>query len=257
MLYALKMWLKGILPPRLTRFMRYMGLDVVLERRLAHTVHQGPFAGMQYVGDSVGSAYYPKLLGTYELQLHPYIQRIVAARFPVIIDVGAAEGYYAVGLARMLPGTPIVAYEMTTRGQALVAQMAERNGVRAQLHIRGTCDANTLQQELIQYPKACIIMDVEGAEAQLLNPTAIPALLQCTILVELHPMEVKDVKQVVMDRFAASHHIEVITETPRTLAHFPLQLPAWMHSLYRPLILRSMSENRVEPMQWLYMTPHR
>lgn len=256
MLYALKMWLKGLLPPRLTRFMRYMGLDFVLEGRLQSTVYSGPFAGMRYVADSVGSAYYPKLLGTYELQLHPYIQRIVQSNCSAVIDVGAAEGYYAVGLARLLPKTPIVAYEMTARGRELIASMAAQNNAQAHLHILGTCDIASLQQTLTQYPAACIVMDVEGAEDVLLHPTQLQALAHCSILVELHPMEVKGIADSIRQRFAPTHHIEVITEQPRTLTDFPLTLPAWLVSLYRPLILRSMSENRAEPMQWFYMTPN-
>lgn len=59
----------------------------------------GPFRGMKYIENSHGSAYLPKILGSYEKELHKFIPRIVEEEYELILDIGAAEGYYAVGLS--------------------------------------------------------------------------------------------------------------------------------------------------------------
>jgi len=61
----------------------------------------GPFAGMAYVEDATEGALAPRLIGTYEDELHPYLAEALAADPEVILDIGCAEGYYAAGLARL------------------------------------------------------------------------------------------------------------------------------------------------------------
>src|SRR5207302_355482 len=63
----------------------------------------GPFAGMEYVSAATEGALVPRLLGTYESELHPHLQAFAEAGLDCVVDVGCAEGYYAVGLARMMP----------------------------------------------------------------------------------------------------------------------------------------------------------
>ncbi len=52
-----------------------------LQDRLSHdlTVLHGPFVGMKYPGtEAAGSAFIPKLLGSYEKELHPLLERLLA-----------------------------------------------------------------------------------------------------------------------------------------------------------------------------------
>ncbi|MBT8196145.1 MAG: hypothetical protein KJO64_06945, partial [Bacteroidia bacterium] len=59
-------------------------------------VLNGPFKGLKYSSDnSFGSAFYPKLLGVYEKELHVVFNQIQNNNYSEIIDVGCAEGYYA------------------------------------------------------------------------------------------------------------------------------------------------------------------
>src|SRR5262249_14170280 len=71
------------------------------------TIRGGPFAGMDYVTEATEGALIPRLLGTYESELHPYILAFARMGPEAVIDVGSAEGYYAVGLARLMPGTVV------------------------------------------------------------------------------------------------------------------------------------------------------
>src|SRR5512140_2013789 len=71
---------------------RALGLD-----RLE--VLSGPFKGMRYGDFSYNSALIPKLLGTYEADLHNWVGEALATGYDAVINVGCAEGYYAVGFA--------------------------------------------------------------------------------------------------------------------------------------------------------------
>src|SRR4051795_10844916 len=61
------------------------------------TVSGGPFAGLVYP-DRTPISLVPKLLGIYERELHGAIEAAIRAQPDVIVNVGAADGYYAVGL---------------------------------------------------------------------------------------------------------------------------------------------------------------
>src|SRR5437016_6027102 len=95
--------------PRSLRPIRYLGRLAM--RRTNSTVIAGPFAGMKYIGSSVASAHIPKLLGTYEREIAGIVEEICWRKPAVLIDVGAAEGYYAVGFAMRLPDSRIIAFE--------------------------------------------------------------------------------------------------------------------------------------------------
>ena len=63
-------------------------------------VSDGPFKGLKYPEYiSCGSAIYSKLLGTYEAELHDFIYSILRQDLEILVDIGCAEGYYAVGFA--------------------------------------------------------------------------------------------------------------------------------------------------------------
>src|SRR3982751_3241860 len=64
------------------------------------TVLHGPFAGLRYPADAVQSRHsVPMLLGSYERELHAIVDSVLLDSYNRVVDVGCAEGYYAVGLA--------------------------------------------------------------------------------------------------------------------------------------------------------------
>ena len=74
------------------------------------TVSGGPFAGLTYP-DREPISLVPKLLGIYERELHGAVEAAVLGQPEVIVNVGAADGYYAVGLARRCPSATVHAFE--------------------------------------------------------------------------------------------------------------------------------------------------
>jgi hypothetical protein len=238
------------------QFRRFTYAERIIRSGAAGRVCSGPFVGMNYVETSVGSAYYPKILGTYELELHAAVERIQTFGVRHIINIGAAEGYYAVGLARRIPGAKVVAFEGEARGRALTATLAALNGVSDYVEPRGWCTRETLSGALAEFRDAAVVIDAEGAEKQLLDPAATPALRTCVILVEVHDFIHRGLGEVLRRRFERSHAVEEIWSRPRTIGDFPLPLSRLAGRFLEEALAATMDEKRPEPMRWLLLWPN-
>jgi hypothetical protein len=229
-------------------------LTHLVRTRTGGVVRQGPFAGMRYVDDSVGSAYLPKLLGMYERELTPCIEEMCSGHYRHIVDVGAAEGYYAVGVAFRNSGCRVTAFEMQAEGQCRLGEMARLNVVDDRIDIRGKCEPADLAATLASGERTAVICDVEGYEQILLDPIAVPALRHATILVEAHEFIAPGVVELLTRRFDDSHRIEHIWQQPRSGEEFPWRtLPARI--LPASYLDWAVSEWRPERMSWLWMQP--
>ncbi len=179
----------------------------------------GPFRGMKYVDEACGSSLHPKLLGTYERELFPIVESFRAAPLDLVIDIGAAEGYYAVGLLHAGIARKVIAYEAEESGQRLLRKMATANGVENRLTIKGRCAPADLQREFeaLGEGRALIVMDVEGAESALLDPDLAPGLRRTPVLVELHELCAPGILETIRERFTPSHRITRIDPEPRRM----------------------------------------
>ncbi|MCX6848235.1 MAG: hypothetical protein NTY98_04890 [Verrucomicrobia bacterium] len=213
----------------------------------------GPFQGMLYVQESVCSSLPPKILGTYEMELHGLMEVIVDRSPSCIIDIGAAEGFYAVGLAKRLPNCRVVAFESDKHGQDLLFQLAALNGVADRIEIKGYCSVEELRSFLDANPNDCIVIcDAEGAEIPLLDPILLPSLTKMTLLVELHPWVHPEVKAVLYSRFQAVSAVKTIASRPREPADFPREIKKTLSVQTK---LDCMNELRPSGMEWLWIEP--
>lgn len=210
---------------------------------------------MQYITRSVGSEYEPKLLGTYEMELSAIIEELGRQPFDTIIDVGAAEGYYAVGLALKVPRARVIAFEEKAAGRQLISELAAKNGAAGRIEILGACTETSLAEMMRAGDNTLIVMDVEGAEAKLLDPVSAPPLRHATILLELHQFAVPNLSDLIEGRFGKSHRIQEIRCVPRTLADFPLAIPHLMRLFWSDALLDAISEKRHPDSTWWLMTP--
>ena len=263
--------MRRILPAR----MRPIGyLTELVRRRTQQKVRLGPFAGMQYVDSAIGSAYLPKLLGTYERELTGVIEQVCVSQPELVVVLGAAEGYYAVGLSLRNPQARVVAFERLASGRTALWKMASLNGVVNRIDVRGGCAASVLQAVLVSAGKEgggvpkdeedktedeaspFVLCDVEGEEHCLLDPHIVPKLRRARILVETHEFLQSGVTQALLRRFSPTHSIEQIWQTPRCADEFPFRSigTALLPSSY---LNWALSEWRPERMCWLWMKPRR
>jgi hypothetical protein len=206
----------------------------------------GPFAGMRYPMQASEGGRAPRLLGTYEASLHPVIETVIARAYAQVLDIGCAEGYYAVGLARRMPETVVHARDRESRARKLCAELARANGVEAQLRIG---------PEVTHADLACcsdaptfILCDIEGGEATLLDPVLAPGLADADMLVEVHEGMRPGLLSALSDRFKPTHRITRIDRSLRADL-----LPAWAERLSDLDRLLLLWEWRATPTPWLWM----
>jgi predicted RNA methylase len=212
------------------------------------------YPALEYVTKSMHSAFYPKLLGTYERELQAAIEAIIALAPDCIINVGAGEGYYSVGLAIRCPSTRLVAFEADSQAHPVLRAVADRNSVLDRIQVCGTCDLRKLAAALSGSERPVVVCDVEGYEDILLDLEAVPTLRRSWVLVELHEAAVPGVTERITRRFCDTHQIVAIQEQLRTRADYPFR--SWATYLLPEYYVTFMvREHRKERMTWLWMSP--
>jgi hypothetical protein len=217
--------------------------------RQGTTVLQGPFAGMTFLDQAAEGALIPKLLGVYESELHPHLRAITEAGLDCVIDVGCAEGYYAVGLARMLPHVVVHAHDIDEAARRLCAELAAKNGVADRVIIGGEFKPDGF--EAFAGRKVLVIVDTEGAEVDILQPALSPTLARMSIIVETHDLYREGALALLTERFASTHRIVRVDQQQKVFA-----APPWLQELSQLDQLLAVWEWRAQPTPWLVMRPN-
>lgn len=201
---------------------------------------------MRY-GDNVAcSAYVAKLVGSYEEELHEVIEQIIQTLYKAVIDIGCAEGYYAVGMALHLANSTIYAFDTDEDAQRFCTNLARLNRVQERVIVGGFCDHLTLERLVGE--NTIIICDCEDFEMELLDPTRVPSLAASDILVELHEFIRPGLTDILLRRFEGTHSITLINTTERSPAAYDV-----LENVPPAGRLAAVREGRPASMQWAYM----
>jgi hypothetical protein len=248
---------------RAARFAEYERQDVLFRRQVDAvvratfpdlTVRHGPFRGLRYPSaDAVCSQVLPKLLGSYERELHLAVERACRNAPPVVIDVGSAEGFYAVGLARRLPGATVHAFDTAAVARDLCRAMAAANGVADRVAVGGWCGPDELR-DLVAGRPALVVCDCEGYELDLLTPDVLPALARAELIVEAHDFTGVEIAAPLADRFRPTHEVTFVTGTDDDAKVRFYDYPE-LAGYDRPTRKFIVAERRPAVMEWLVLTP--
>lgn len=213
-------------------------------------IADGPFAGMTFTVTPEWDWFVPYVVGRYECELWPVVEEAVARCPRVVVDIGCADGYYAVGLARRLPHSQIVAFDIDEDARRSCQSVAELNGVDKRITLHGLCTSENL--EGLCGEGVLLLCDCEGAELELLSLEATPALRDTTMLVELHDFIDPVISTTIAEQFSASHEVTIIDTRPRHAGQVPT-----LRGLSAADQLAAMDEGRPGPMQWAFLKPRR
>lgn len=211
-------------------------------------VRAGPFKGMNYVVKSAEGALLPRLQGVYERELHAELYRFAEEGLDCVVDIGCAEGYYAVGLAMLMPKVAVFAHDIDPVAQRRCSLLATENGVADRVTVGGVFNGEDFERFATR--RTLVFIDAEGIENELLDPALYPALQSLSIIVETHPQARPGVTQRLTDRFAATHdvtridpQVQAAEVDPRLsgASHLDMVLAVW--------------EWRAGPTPWLVMRP--
>lgn len=240
--------------PQLNSLLRMLGIwrsQVLANTYIAREgarIRGGPFAGMEYVTAATEGALIPRLLGTYESELHPHLAAFAASGLDCVVDVGCAEGYYAVGLARLMPAVTVHAHDIDEKARIACSQLAARNDVADRVIVGG--EFRPQDFETFKERRVLVLVDAEGAELDILQPDLAPALAGMRVIVETHDVFRAGALATMMQRFASTHDIVRVDQQPKVF-----EMPDWLRALPHLDQLLAVWEWRVAPTPWLVMTP--
>lgn len=241
---------------KMRRYFDSIGLtDLEQQTRnlLPLSVRKGPFTGMKLVGWACGSVWIPKILGCYEMELEFAIEEIVQAGPDVIVDVGCAEGYFAVGFAMRAAAARVIAADTNPIARVMVRKMAQLNGVLDRIVTTGWITCQKLEHLISAAARPVVWCDIEGGEWDLLDPKIVPSLRKAWILVEDHEHATGIPLSGLVDRFSPTHNHRLIAQsTRRAVEWMPGEL---MSSLTEKDMKLAISELRPPDQKWLFFKP--
>ena len=236
---------------RLRRFRRAVA-ERKLVRQAGVNVLSGPMLGLTLIPATAGLG--PKLLGTFEQEIWPAIDRILRIAPQHIVSIGSAEGYYPIGLLRQLSTAHGSAFETLVAHRIGMQEMARINQIGLdRLAIHGTCDPEALRATLqrTEFERTVAIVDVEGAERELLDLDRIPTLRHTFVLVEVHDFVDPQISTLLRERFRTTHTFTVYRSRARRIEDLPA-----VPGMGARLLMRAAQEGRPTTMEWFWFEPH-
>jgi hypothetical protein len=211
------------------------------------TVLGGPFTGMVYPDSTARQRnLVHRLTGSYECELHSWIEEIVARDYAMLIDIGTADGFYAVGFGLRMPDTRVVAFDTDVWARRATQALITENGAN-NVEVETMCDARWVNAHLL--PGSLVFSDCEGYEAVLFDPEKCPILKECDLLIELHERPSPGVEMLLRERFAHSHDYRTVTYANHDPTLFP-QLAA-IEPAMRSVVI---NEGRGGPQNVIFLT---
>ena len=214
-------------------------------------VLSGPFKGMRYLHGNVMGPPLPRWLGTYEAELHEVIRNSISKKtYDIILVVGSAEGFYACGLARLFPTTPILSFETTLVSRWQQRKLLKINQIR-QVEIRGKLEMQEFLR-LVRDKKSLCLLDIEGGELDFCGAGAVPYLGRADLLVEIHASGRRSPGEVLKEiesRLNLSHRTQVLNPVQRNMADIQAKVGSrWTLEALE----QAAEEHRGFAQQWLW-----
>jgi hypothetical protein len=215
------------------------------------SIRAGFFKGMKYVGfSSVGSSLFPKLAGSYENELFETLERLEKQNYQKIIDIGCAEGYYAVGFALKFPSAQVIAFDINPTARQLCLEMAKANQVSNRISVEAFCTSDWLgSQDFTR--KTLIFSDCEGFEKQLFLKSNVSNFSNCDLIIEMHPFVSPGIRAYLVYLFSASHLINFISSQDNGRKVF--DLPDEYSQLSNLEKIKLVEEGRPFTMDWIVL----
>ena len=234
---------------------RKLKLSLLINQLLNSTVAYGPFKGLKLISNAWwGEADKASmLLGLYEQEVLNSLLNVPKSH-RTFIDLGAADGYYGIGVLVNKHYDQSYCFEMSKKGQTTIAKNAKLNLVNNKGIIHGKAEKDFFK--LLspgQLSSSVLLIDIEGGEFDLLDINLFKALKGSIIFIELHPWMVENGAQKLAklkSEASIDFNITEITTTSRDMSVFP-ELRNF-NDTDRWLIC---SESRKQLMTWFRLDP--
>jgi hypothetical protein len=233
--------------------------NVIVEKRFSQrcstvfgdqVVLNGPFAGLHFPClETQGSAAFPRLIGSYESELHDIITTVLNKSYSSVIDIGFAEGYYLVGLASKLLNTKFIGFDLSSEAHRLCSQLAVANCIpKEKILLLGECGINSLNNFL---PSSnLVICDCEGFEMELFTLQSKSLWQGSDIIVECHDFITPGTQDSIESLLRATHKVSIIQTVSNENKLFFLDSPRF-DVFSKEEKLRLVNEGRPSSQTWI------
>jgi hypothetical protein len=214
------------------------------------TIAFGLFKGLKlnaYTAWSGGKDTGAKILGLYESQI---LNWIGDKHFDLFIDIGAADGYYAMGLLVSGRTNSAITFETSNADRDVSQHLAIVNRVLDQIEIKGPATEPEIIAVLPQGRNGLILIDIEGGEFDLISENILESAKHYHFIIELHEIFNDRLRKEFIEMCSKSHFVEVIHGLNR---NFPRD--SFLMSLTDNERVLILSEGRQSGMEWLALSP--
>lgn len=227
-----------------------------LARSVNFTVKYGVFAGLKLSENAAwGSGdLATQCLGLYEQEIQNYLREAQARdRRSVMLDLGGADGFFAVGSLVSGLFDECYVFESNPRSREMLMCNAKRNEVSENMHIRNEATEDAILRLLDTLPKKIFVLcDIEGAEYSVFTEAVLEKLGESEIIIEIHEfcrdMELGAIA--LRDKAAKYFEICEIRSRGRDLSRIPET--EFLSDVERALLA---SEGRSRLGKWWILTP--
>ena len=214
----------------------------------------GPFKGMKYISESVGSCHMPKILGIYENEIYPTLLNFLS-NSDLFVDIGAAEGYYAVGSAIKYPNLNVIAFEMDKTGRQYISNLKKRNNVD-NVEIRkkfSNVDFFSIQKSA--YNRITYLIDIEGEEINIFSKYH-NHFNNSYFIIEIHDRVSNEIESYLKRFYSNTHNTYIIPIKDKSISDLSIKIPTLLKLFKNKLIYKHLlSEWREYEQSFLVCEP--
>ena len=209
---------------------------------------------MKYISESVGSCHMPKILGIYENEIYPTLLNFLS-NSDLFVNIGAAEGYYAVGSAIKYPNLNIIAFEMDKTGRQYISNLKKRNNVDNVEIRKKFTDVDFFGIQKSAYNRITYLIDIEGEEINIFSKYH-NHFNNSYFIIELHDRVSNKIESYLKRFYSNTHNTYIIPIKDKSTSDLSIKIPILLKLFKNKLIYKHLlSEWREYEQSFLVCEP--
>ena len=167
---------------------RHLRVSLEVYNQLGQKIRYGPFKGMHLTNNPWWGQYDlgSQCLGVYETEILEQFDKIKYGTYDYFIDIGAGDGYYAIGMLYSKKIDKVLCYEIEPKGQKVIFENWKKNGSIGNIKIMGNVSISNIFENIKDNANNLVLIDIEGNEFELVNEHFLKTFSKSTIIIEIH-----------------------------------------------------------------------
>jgi hypothetical protein len=221
------------------------------------SIPYGLFAGIRITSLSdLQAGIAQKFLGIYEIEIAQHLTYLLESNdYDYFIDIGAAEGLYALVLDKAIRRKNLPAVVYAFEEDYFVRQLLKRRlkaNDSVNVQVLGGFRVHSLNL-LNPNRRGFVLSDCEGFEAEIFSEAHRSKFINCDMIIETHDGNSPNVTSKIMALMSKTHDVELVTQLPLS-GYLDLIKDDWFNSLSKEERLKLLENSRNQETKWLVIT---